>query len=813
MNIIKRFNLYFLLIVFSLKGYAQQPNDCIDAIVTCGNSDVSLDVNGSGLREFANSCSSNENNSVWLKVTVVTSGTLGFTLTPESTAISEDYDFFVFGPNVSCSNVGSTIRCSTTNPQAASQGNNLTGMNASSSDTSEGPGALGDSFVKWLDVNAGESYFIVIDRPIGNSPFNLEWTGTARFADPPNDQSSRSGTPTDIESCDITAPFNDGFTTFNLTDNTSLITGTQTGVTISYHASESDANININPLTSPYTNLNNPQKIFARITNNTTGCFELTDFNLSVNLGPNIKTPADFILCDNTNDGDDRNGRLNFNLSSKNNEILNGLSSADYNVTYHRTNAEAENRRAPLPNLYYNNSPFNEQVFVRVENTIYTDCRSITPLNLIVNPNPLAFNHTIIQCDEDGVVDGSTLFNLNEANSDLTENNSNLSTKFYLDAARTIEVNGDSFNNTSNPQTIYVEVSDTRTGCLSHSELTIEVSLTDSINAALFECDDDGIEDGIHIFNLREADPIVTNGLPIGLIISYYQTYQDALLEQNGLSDSFTNTTPYSQTIFARVENNNNCYGISEVALTVHELPNITTENLTYYCLNFFPSKITLNAAVLNDSPSNYTYNWTSGEDTYEIEINETGVYIVTVTNSNNCSKSRTINVEPSNLASFENIEVKDATENNIITVFVSGEGDYQYRLLDENNVVYTNYQNSNVFENVFPGIYSVSVKDIKNDCGTVNNKVSVIGFPKFLTPNNDGKNDTWQVYGVSSMFQPNTKIQIFDRFGKLIKELNPLGEGWNGLLNGEKLPTDDYWFLVVLQDGRVFKSHFTLKN
>ena len=127
--------------------------------------------------------------------------------------------------------------------------------------------------------------------------------------------------------------------------------------------------------------------------------------------------------------------------------------------------------------------------------------------------------------------------------------------------------------------------------------------------------------------------------------------------------------------------------------------------------------------------------------------------------------------------------------------------------------MVYTNYQNSNVFENVFPGIYSVSVKDIKNDCGTVNNKVSVIGFPKFLTPNNDGKNDTWQVYGVSSMFQPNTKIQIFDRFGKLIKELNPLGEGWNGLLNGEKLPTDDYWFLVVLQDGRVFKSHFTLKN
>ena len=103
-------------------------------------------------------------------------------------------------------------------------------------------------------------------------------------------------------------------------------------------------------------------------------------------------------------------------------------------------------------------------------------------------------------------------------------------------------------------------------------------------------------------------------------------------------------------------------------------------------------------------------------------------------------------------------------------------------------------------------------VKDVKNDCGTIKDKVSVMGFPKFFTPNNDGVNDTWQVLGVSSMFQPNTRILIFNRFGKLIKELDPLGKGWNGLLNGVKLPSDDYWFAITLQDGRIFKNHFTLK-
>jgi len=40
-----------------------------------------------------------------------------------------------------------------------------------------------------------------------------------------------------------------------------------------------------------------------------------------------------------------------------------------------------------------------------------------------------------------------------------------------------------------------------------------------------------------------------------------------------------------------------------------------------------------------------------------------------------------------------------------------------------------------------------------------------------------------------------------------------PSQAGWDGFFNGEKLPTDDYWFHVKLQDGRIFKSHFTLKN
>ncbi|MDA0758249.1 MAG: T9SS type B sorting domain-containing protein [Bacteroidetes bacterium] len=43
------------------------------------------------------------------------------------------------------------------------------------------------------------------------------------------------------------------------------------------------------------------------------------------------------------------------------------------------------------------------------------------------------------------------------------------------------------------------------------------------------------------------------------------------------------------------------------------------------------------------------------------------------------------------------------------------------------------------------------------------------------------------------------------------MKELDTLSNGWNGTYNGNPMPSTDYWFRVQLQDGREFKSHFSL--
>ncbi|RLJ62377.1 hypothetical protein CLV86_1981, partial [Lacinutrix venerupis] len=283
-NTLKITFILFLLIQ-STFSYAQQPNDCVNAVVVCGDSDIVLDVNGAGnnSNEFPTSCSSGENNSLWLEVTVTTSGSLAFTLTPNSTAITEDYDFFIFGPNTTCGNLGPTIRCSTTNPQASGQGNNLTGLSTVETDNFEGPGAAGNSFVSAINATAGDSYFIVIDRPVGNSPFSLQWTGTAQFSDAPTSETDPTGNALDITICNT-----GNSSAFNLEQNTPLIIGSQTDIDVAYYENESDANIGTNALSSPYPNLNNGQTIYATITNTITNCFTIQEFNLFLEDSPQI---------------------------------------------------------------------------------------------------------------------------------------------------------------------------------------------------------------------------------------------------------------------------------------------------------------------------------------------------------------------------------------------------------------------------------------------------------------------------------------------------------------------------------------------
>ncbi len=92
------------------------------------------------------------------------------------------------------------------------------------------------------------------------------------------------------------------------------------------------------------------------------------------------------------------------------------------------------------------------------------------------------------------------------------------------------------------------------------------------------------------------------------------------------------------------------------------------------------------------------------------------------------------------------------------------------------------------------------------------------LNFPKYFTPNQDGYNDVWQIE--SNEHQEIISVQIYDRYGKLIKQLLQ-SAGWDGTFIGQKLPSTDYWFVVdcKVRDAncemvnRRFSGHFSLKR
>jgi hypothetical protein len=81
------------------------------------------------------------------------------------------------------------------------------------------------------------------------------------------------------------------------------------------------------------------------------------------------------------------------------------------------------------------------------------------------------------------------------------------------------------------------------------------------------------------------------------------------------------------------------------------------------------------------------------------------------------------------------------------------------------------------VFNDVLPGIYTVYVKD-ERGCEIKSKEINALGAPKFFTPDADRYNDYWNNKGVYAKLNAKTVIRIFDRYGKLLAQINPLSQG-----------------------------------
>lgn len=435
-----------------------------------------------------------------------------------------------------------------------------------------------------------------------------------------------------------------------------------------------------------------------------------------------------------------------------------------------------------------------------------------------INPLPAVKNTLLTQCDLDEAnpSDGITTINLVQAASELTNNTTGNGITFHqsmADLQGGVAITSPENYRNSNPfnETIFVKVT-AASGCFNIAELVLNIQSTiigDTNTKEIYGCDltdeDTVLESSFDLESIRSTYA--------PLEASFYRNRNDAALEINSLNGNFITTDTQ---VFVRLESANQCQGIEVIQFLIDPLPFINYPDEVFICLNELPG-------TLIAEPGFDAYRWyrVNGNSEAEVSnaqtssITEPGSYRLQITQNytdggtvRSCSNSKNFEVIGSDIAQIDEIVIRDFSDNNRIVVQVSGEGNYEYALNDRNGP----YQDSNIFNNVAPGPVTIFVRD-KNDCGIAEEEIFVLGYPKFFTPNGDGFNDSWQIVGADPDFFSNSKIYIFDRYGKPLKQLRLNDSGWDGTFNGTMLPAADYWFRVFLEDGREFVGHFSLKR
>ncbi|MFP4844670.1 T9SS type B sorting domain-containing protein [Winogradskyella sp. PE311] len=656
----------------------------------------------------------------------------------------------------------------------------------------------------------------------------------------------------------------DGISTFNFSNAASQIEGlfpAGQNLETTFYLNENDALQELNAITNliDYRNVLSPnsQTIWVRVDNlDNNGCEGLGPHVILNVLEVPINNPiSNYQLCSD-------NGNSTFDLTTKDAEVV-GTQTQNFIINYYQSLADAEND-IPIanPNNYVSSG---QTIFVRATYDTNNDgianlgeCYNAIDMqfNLVINSLPVIFEPDPIEICSEQL---NTIYDLTINESQILNGDSSLEIN-YFESENDINNNNpiqnpSTYLNTQLSRDIIVLVTNVN-NCVSSQIQRLNTTLYDDYNfnpLPIEECEVDN--DGYDNFDLTRVEPDILNLLDASAandlnisdyIFTYYELESDASLAIEDLSRSISDQTTFINTIFSqqiiyvRVTkisgSNNQCFAVIPVTLIVNSAPPIPIADQYVICLSNTNSVIdNVNTTFIENPPidtelssNDYTFQWYTGSE-QDVIINPIehilvgeiapmfnptapGTYtVITTNNETGCTVAASTLVIASYPPESITLELISPTFSgtNTLEVIVVGNGEYNYSL--DNGL----WQDSPIFNNVAGGEHEVRVRDIYN-CNMLIAVKSIIDYPRYFTPNSDGYRDTWNITSIAN--QPDAKIYVFDRYGKLLKQLNPGSVGWDGTYNGNKMPTSDYWFTVEYIEPldnikRVFKAHFTLKR
>jgi gliding motility-associated-like protein len=254
---------------------------------------------------------------------------------------------------------------------------------------------------------------------------------------------------------------------------------------------------------------------------------------------------------------------------------------------------------------------------------------------------------------------------------------------------------------------------------------------------------------------------------------------------------------------------------------TIIELPGIALSSVVHnvLCDPLQNGFVNLSATTFNPPA---TFHWSNGATTEDIYSLGVGVYSVTISDANNCVVDTQFVITNDNVFSIEALPHDTTIElgNTVDLIAIPTGGNIA-------SIIWQPSSGLDCADCIAPNsspiqsIYHVATAISDSGC-VANDRVNIIVIPKYVifipnvyTPNGDGNNDYFEVYGNKEAWKQ-FEVQIFDRWGEKVYESNDMNFKWDGIYKGKPLMPAVFVYVIhiVYIDNftdKIFKGSVTL--
>ncbi|MCT2562191.1 T9SS type B sorting domain-containing protein [Chryseobacterium herbae] len=550
--------------------------------------------------------------------------------------------------------------------------------------------------------------------------------------------------------------------------------------------------------------------VYVKVELSNSECFSVAQLNIQMTfLAPIVLNNAVLNTCD-------KNFDLNetFQVSDAVSQLFipaqNTQPLSNMTISYYLTAAEANigNPASQIGNSITTNIS-TLIVWARFQSNT-TGCYSVASIQLNTYFPPKAINSTISVCDEN--LDGSYEVNLlNFTDSMVNTPNAANTFIFYLtqqDAQNGVNpiANPSNYSAQPFPTQIWVKIQNipdcddiATINFVFGTQLTLQ-------NPGPFQLNNvcDTGNDGIENVNLTQFEQQMYTGGNVTF------TYYSSLADLNANTNAIANPSAYSfnqntgpNIIYVKVKAPGYCSVKVEIKLALKKTPFFTLPT-QYICPD---GSLTYTANIQGYTIISYLWKDPNG-NVISTTATVTGIkvignYSLTVTSDNGCSYTGTMELKYFDVPVIQRIDISGVN----CTVFATGTKTILY------SIDGMTWQASNIFYSLPKEIITFYVKYENEDC-IVKREELILNITNAITPNGDGRNDTWVVKNLQIFGGKMTNVKVFDRYQALMFEQNTNTQIiWDGTIAGRAIPTATYWYVITLPDGKTYKGWLLVKN